>query len=130
MSSLTETDPALIEMYQNEPAKRAKVLRRTGHSEVLLKQFCHPWVEKLPKVRYLIASGNAFEQILDTRRKSADRFDRVGHPWTDRVQRLLIGNMAEKVVRHATSPVLTVKPRAVSRRSPGDGCKLGCMRMQ
>jgi hypothetical protein len=40
MSSLTETDPALIEMYQNEPAKRAKVLRRTvGHSEVLSKNF-------------------------------------------------------------------------------------------
>ena len=118
MSSLTEADPALIEMYQNEPAKRAKVLRRTvEHSEVLLKQFCHPWVEKLPKVRYLVASGNPFEQILDA--AEAQRIDLIvlaTHGRTG-VKRLLIGNVAEKVVRHAHCPVLTVKPRAVNPRS-------------
>jgi nucleotide-binding universal stress UspA family protein len=32
------------------------------------------------------------------------------------VKRLLIGNVAEKVVRHALCPVLTVKPRAANRR--------------
>ena len=118
MSSLTEADPALIEMYQNEPAKRAKVLRRTvEHSEVLLKQFCHPWVEDLPKVRYLVASGNPFEQILDA--AEGQRIDLIvlaTHGRTG-VKRLVIGNVAEKVVRHAHCPVLTVKPRAVNRRS-------------
>ena len=33
------------------------------------------------------------------------------------VKRLLIGNVAEKVVRHASCPVLTVKPRLASRKS-------------
>jgi len=42
MRSLGEADPALIEMYQNEPAKRAKVLRRTAEHSEVLKQFCHP----------------------------------------------------------------------------------------
>jgi len=117
MSSITEADPALIEMYQKEPAKRATVMRRTvEHSEVLLKQFCHPWVERLPKVRYLAASGNPFEQILDA--AEDHRIDLIvlaTHGRTG-VKRLLIGNVAEQVVRHALCPVLTVKPRAVNRK--------------
>lgn len=115
MTSLTEADPALIEMYQNEPAKRAKVLRRTvEHSEVLLKQFCHPWVESLAKVRYIVTSGNPFEQILDAAEdQRIDLIVLATHGRTG-VKRLLIGNVAEKVVRHALCPVLTVKPRAAN----------------
>ena len=117
MSSLTEADPALIEMYQNEPAKRAKVLRRTvEHSEVLLKQFCHPWVESLRQGQILVASGNPFEQILDAAEdQRIDLIVLATHGRTG-VKRLLIGNVAEKVVRHAPCPVLTVKPRAANRR--------------
>jgi universal stress protein A len=117
MSSLTEADPALIEMYQNEPAKRAKVLRRTvEHSEILLKQFCHPWVESLPKVRYLVSSGNPFEKILEAAEdQRADLIVLATHGRTG-VKRLLIGNVAEKVVRHAPCPVLTVRPRAANRK--------------
>ena len=124
MSSLTEVDPALIEMYQNEPAKRAKVLRRTAeHSEVLLKQFCHPWIEKLPKVRYLVATGNPFERILDAAEdQRIDLIVLATHGRTG-VKRLLIGIGAEKVLRHATSPVLTVKPRVVSRKLKATGAK-------
>src|SRR5882724_11368153 len=77
----------------------------------------YPWVEDLPKVRYLVASGNPFEQILDAAEdQRIDLIVLATHGRTG-VRRLLIGNVAEKVVRHATSPVLTVKPRAVSRRS-------------
>jgi nucleotide-binding universal stress UspA family protein len=117
MSSLTEADPALIEMYQNEPAKRAKVLRRTvEHSEVLLKQFCHPWVENLSKVRYLVSSGNPFEKILDAAEgQRVDLIVLATHGRTG-VKRLLIGNVAEKVVRHAPCPVLTVRPRAANQK--------------
>jgi nucleotide-binding universal stress UspA family protein len=118
MSSLTEADPALIEMYQKEPARRAKVFQRTAqHSEVLLKQFCHPWVEKLPKVRYLVATGDPFEKILEAAEdRRIDLIVLATHGRTG-VKRLLIGNVAEKVVRHAPSPVLTVKPRVRSQRS-------------
>jgi universal stress protein A len=124
MSSITEADPALIEMYQNEPATRSKALRKTvEHSAVLLKQFCHPWVDHLPKVRYLAASGNPFEKILDA--AEGHRIDLIvlaTHGRTG-VKRLLIGNVAEKVVRHASCPVLTVKPRVVHRRSKATGGK-------
>ena len=118
MKSITEADPALLELYQNEPMKRAKVMKATvEHSEVLLKQFCHDWVERLPKVRYLVASGNPFEKILDA--AETHRIDLIvlaTHGRTG-VKRLLIGNVAEKVVRHASCPVLTVKPRLGSRKS-------------
>jgi len=91
MTSIPEADPALLEMYQNEPAKRAEVLRRTvARSEILLKQFCHPWVESLPKVRYLVSTGNAF--------------DLTRHACRTGVKRTLIGNVVEKVVRHAPCP--------------------------
>lgn len=121
MSPITQADPALLDLYKNEPAKRARFITATlAHSQVLLKQFCHEWVERLPKVRYLIANGNPFEKILD----AADdhRIDLIvlaTHGRTG-VKRLLIGNVAEKVVRYALCPVLTIKPRraqAANRKS-------------
>ena len=112
MSSLTEADPALIEMYSTEPAKRNRLMKTTvAHSQVLLKQFCHPWVESLPKVRYLIDTGNPFDRIVGA--AEDHRIDLIvlaTHGRTG-VRRLLIGNVAEKVVRHAPCPVLTVKQR-------------------
>jgi nucleotide-binding universal stress UspA family protein len=127
LSSITQADPALLDLYKNEPAKRARMMTATlQHSQVLLKQFCHEWVEQLPKVRYLVANGNPFEKILD----AADdhRIDLIvlaTHGRTG-VRRLLIGNVAEKVVRYAPCPVLTLKPgksRTASRKSAAAGTK-------
>ena len=39
------------------------------------------------------------------------------------VKRLLIGNVAEKVVRYAPCPVLTVKPRRTGRKGKAGGAK-------
>jgi universal stress protein A len=117
MSSITEADPALIEMYSSEPAKRHRLMKATvAHSQILLKQFCHAWVQSLPKVRYLIDSGNPFDRIVGA--AEDHRIDLIvlaTHGRTG-VRRLLIGNVAEKVVRHAPCPVLTVKQRR-GRRS-------------
>jgi nucleotide-binding universal stress UspA family protein len=38
------------------------------------------------------------------------------------IKRLVIGNVAEKVVRHAPCPVLTVKPNAVTRAQEAAAC--------
>ncbi|MGH7767425.1 MAG: universal stress protein [Candidatus Binatia bacterium] len=117
MSSIAQADPALLGLYQNEPLKRAKILRATErHSEVLLKQFAHPWISSLPKVRYRIESGDPFEAILDTAEATrADLIVLATHGRTG-IKRLIIGNVAEKVVRHAPCPVLILKPRAARRR--------------
>src|SRR5262249_27974910 len=66
MTSITQTDPAAIELYKTEFMRRSKIVRATEeHSAVLLKQFCHESVEHLPKVRYLVSSGDPFDKILD-----------------------------------------------------------------
>ena len=115
MTPITQADPALIEMYANEPQRRAKILRATEeHSEVLLKQFCHDVVQHYGKVRYHIRKGDPFEAILDaTEDLLTDLVVLATHGRTG-VKRLVIGNVAEKIVRHAPCPVLTVKPKAAS----------------
>ena len=118
MTSITQADPAAIDFYQSEFLRRPKILRATqSHSQVLLKQFCHDLVEHLPKIRYLVSSGDPFEKILDA--AESHRIDLIvlaTHGRTG-IKRLLIGNVAEKVVRHALCPVLTVKPTAFRRRA-------------
>ncbi|MGE5217066.1 MAG: universal stress protein [Chloroflexota bacterium] len=112
MTEITQTDPALIDAYASEPQRRAKVLRATEeHSEVLLKQFCHDVVQHCPKVHYHIRRGDPFEAILDTAEDlTTDLIVLATHGRTG-IKRLVIGNVAEKVVRHAPCPVLTVKPK-------------------
>jgi universal stress protein A len=114
MSEITQTDPALIDVYAGEPQRRAKILRATEeHSEVLLKQFCHDVVQHYGKVRYHVRKGDPFEAILDaTEDLLTDLVVLATHGRTG-LKRLVIGNVAEKVVRHAPCPVLTVKPKAV-----------------
>ena len=124
LTSITQADPAAIELYKTEFNRRSKILRATEeHSEVLLKQFCHETIEHLPKVRYLVTSGDPFEKILDA--AESHRIDLIvlaTHGRTG-IKRLIIGNVAEKVVRHAACPVLTVKPRAIRQRAAESGSR-------
>jgi nucleotide-binding universal stress UspA family protein len=114
MSSITESDPAMIDAYAAEPAKRAKIVRATEeHAEILLKQFCHEAVHGVAKVHYHIRQGDPFENILDASEDFlTDLIVLATHGRTG-IKRLVIGNVAEKVVRHARCPVLTVKPKSV-----------------
>jgi nucleotide-binding universal stress UspA family protein len=116
MTRITEADPASIELYKQEPFRRSRIIKTTlEHSEVMLKQFCHERVEHLPKVRYVVSDGVPFEKILDA--AEDHRIDLIvlaTHGRTG-IKRLIIGNVAERVVRHAPCPVLTVKPRAATR---------------
>jgi nucleotide-binding universal stress UspA family protein len=112
MTAITQTDPALSEAYANEPQRRAKFLRVTEeHSEVLLKQFCHEVIHNYPKVRYHVRRGDPFENILDGAEDFLTDLIVLSTHGRTGVKRLVIGNVAEKVVRHAPCPVLTVKPK-------------------
>jgi len=113
MGEITQTNPALIDAYASEPQRRAKVLRATEeHSAVLLKQFCHEVVAHYSKARYHVRRGDPFEAIIDAAEDlHTDLVVLATHGRTG-LKRLVIGNVAEKVVRHAPCPVLTVKPGA------------------
>jgi nucleotide-binding universal stress UspA family protein len=118
MKSITQADPALIELYQRQPLRRSRIVAAlVDHSEVLLRQFCHPWVERIPRVKYAVRTGDPFESIIDV--AEDHRIDLIvlaTHGRTG-LKRLLIGNVAEKVVRYAPCPVLTVRPTTGRRKS-------------
>ena len=118
MSPITQADPTMLGLYKDEPLRRSRILKATmEHSQVMLKHFCHDLVETAPKARYLIESGNPFEKILDV--AEARRIDLIvlaTHGRTG-IKRILIGNVAEKVVRHAPCPVLTVRSRKSKKNS-------------
>jgi nucleotide-binding universal stress UspA family protein len=118
MTSITQADPAAMDLYKRELLDRSKILRATEeHSQVLLKQFCHDAIQHLPKIRYLVDSGDPFEKIIDAAENHRiDLIVLATHGRTG-LKRLLIGNVAEKVVRHAPCPVLTVKPRMTRGKS-------------
>lgn len=120
MTSITQADPALIELYQQQPLKRSRIVSAlVDHAEVLLKQFCHQWVEGLPRLRYAVRTGDPFENIIDVAEDHrVDLIVLATHGRTG-FKRLLIGNVAEKVVRHAPCPVLTVKSRKAVRAAKG-----------
>ena len=111
MTAIAEADPALLDAYALEPQKRANIVRATEeHAEVLLKQFCHDIVKNHPKVRYHIKKGDPFEAILDGAEDFASDLIVLATHGRTGIKRLVIGNVAEKIVRHAPCPVLTVKP--------------------
>jgi universal stress protein A len=116
MKSITESDPAMIEAYAAESSRRARIVRATEeHAEVLLKQFCYDAVRGIAEVHYHIRQGDPFENILDASEDLlTDLIVLATHGRTG-IKRLVIGNVAEKVVRHARCPVLTVKPTSVQR---------------
>jgi nucleotide-binding universal stress UspA family protein len=115
LTEITQTDPALIDAYATEPQRRAKALRATEeHSEVLVKQFCHDVVQHHGKIRYHVRRGDPFEEILETTEDlMTDLVVLATHGRTG-IKRLVIGSVAEKIVRHARCPVMTVKPEPVS----------------
>lgn len=112
MTPITQIDPAARELYEGEASRRSQILQETvAHSQTLLKQFCHPYVHAIPisRVRYLVETGDPFDKILDvTETRKIDLIILATHGRTG-LKRLIIGNVAEKVVRHAPCPVLTVK---------------------
>jgi len=115
MSSITQTDPALLDAYAAEPQQRAKVLRATEeHAEVLLKQFCHNDILEGTKIRYHIRKGDPFEAILDASEDFRTELIVLATHGRTGIKRLVIGNVAEKVVRHAPCPVLTMKPKGAN----------------
>ncbi|HEY3302722.1 MAG TPA: universal stress protein [Candidatus Binatia bacterium] len=81
----------------------------------LLKNLREELIEKELAVKTRLASGTAYDEILKTsRREKADLIVMGTHGRTG-MSHLLLGSVAEKVVRLAACPVLTVPDRTASR---------------
>jgi nucleotide-binding universal stress UspA family protein len=65
----------------------------------------------------ILRSGNSFYGIITTaRERAADLIVIATHGYTG-AKRVLLGSTAERVVRHASCPVLTVPARTIPRRT-------------
>ncbi len=76
-----------------------------------LVDFITTHVGKDRKVIPVVRSGNAEQEILRfAQEEGIDLIVMATHGWTG-LQHLLLGSVAERVVRRSSIPVLTVKPR-------------------
>lgn len=76
-----------------------------------LEEFIVRHVGKDRKVVPVVRTGNPEEEILHfAEEEGIDLIVMATHGWTG-LQHLLLGSVAEKVVRRARVPVLTVKPK-------------------
>ena len=81
-----------------------------------LAQLERRYAKRTPKLRVSQAVGTAHQAIVEgARRLKADLIVMATHGRTG-VTHLLLGSVAERVVRTARCPVLTVRPPAVGRR--------------
>ena len=113
MTAIAETDPALIDAYAwNRKSGQKFCVRPKSTRRFYSNSSATIAVKHHSKVRYHVRNGDPFELILDGAQDFlTDLIVLATHGRTG-IKRLVIGNVAEKVVRHAPCPVLTVKAKA------------------
>jgi nucleotide-binding universal stress UspA family protein len=90
-------------------------LHRTAHEQLV--RLTQLYAKRRVTLRALLQTGTAHESIADTAKQlKADLIVMATHGRTG-LTRLLIGSVAERVVRTATCPVLTLRAGQKPRRS-------------
>lgn len=91
--------------------------RRSARAQLLEME--RRYAKRRVKLRILLQSGSAYQAIVDTaRRLKADMIIMATHGRTG-MSHLLMGSVAERVVRSATCAVLTLRGgKSPKRRSP------------
>ena len=90
------------------------------NAEILLKTLCKEIVYGLSDVRYHLRRDDPFERISEaTEDLMTDVVIMATHGRAG-LKRLLLGSVAEKVVRHAACPVLTVNPETCKFQDQSD----------
>jgi len=98
-------------------AAMAGVLDEQRHgARAQLLQIERRYAKRRIKLRILLQSGSAYQAIVDTaRRLKADMIIMTTHGRTG-MSHLLMGSVAERVVRSATCPVLTLRAGKSAKR--------------
>src|SRR5204863_123198 len=91
-----------------------------GYRQRLLAELKQHTPPTGPNVRltYVLAEGNPAEQIERVAREQQCGLIVMGTHGRTGLQRLLMGSIAEHVVRHAACPVLTVNMRTPTTEEP------------
>ena len=109
-----ESEPFVVPPFPNVDFNTETVLRDTEKkSEELLHNVIAKKMKHIKNVVPMIRKGDAADVIVDVAQEiEADLIVMATHGRTG-LSHILVGSVAEKVVRHSTVPVLTVKPAEV-----------------
>lgn len=103
--------PSMLTLYGVE----ADMELQSAHTEEAgvkkLNQFITDHIGSDRKVISVVRSGVAEDEIIRfAEEENVDLIVLATHGWTG-MKHILVGSVAEKLVRHSTIPVLTVKPK-------------------
>ena len=98
------------EIYGDETLRRERIAHIHGEAERQLADFAERHLRGQAPLRREVRDGNTFLQIVEAvREKGCDLIVMGTHGRTG-LAHLLIGSVAEKVVRGSVVPVVTVRP--------------------
>lgn len=110
-------DAEIVLLYVIEPVAYPAELGVVVNLEADLADRAHTELEKLrerhlanyPNARSIVCHGVADQEIIDTARREAADLIVIGTHGFSGIKHLLLGSTAERVVRGAACPVLTVR---------------------
>jgi nucleotide-binding universal stress UspA family protein len=105
--------------FTGSPAMGELLIEQMGTARAQLARLAGQYAKRRIKLQALLETGTAYEAIVETAKQiKADLIAMATHGRTG-VSHLLLGSVAERVVRTAPCPVLTLRPglrRAASHR--------------
>jgi nucleotide-binding universal stress UspA family protein len=108
---VADNAPPLFTLYGLEGDLQLHAARVEEASAKRLEQFLAGHIEPEKKVVPVVRSGNAENEIIRfAEGEGIELIVMATHGWTG-LKHILLGSVAEKVVRRSSIPVLTVKPR-------------------
>ncbi|MBX9604989.1 MAG: universal stress protein [Gammaproteobacteria bacterium] len=98
------------EIYGDETLRNQRIAHIRGEAGKQLEAFAQRYLGGLEQVRREVRDGNTMQEILAAAGEKGCELIVMGTHGRTGVAHLLIGSVAEKVVRQSTVPVLTVRP--------------------
>lgn len=110
---VADNAPPLFTLYGLEGDEQLHVARVEEAAKKKLEQFILKYIGSERKIYPVVKSGSPEHEILSfAHDEGVDMIVMATHGWTG-LRHMLLGSVAEKVVRQSTIPVLTVKPSPV-----------------
>jgi nucleotide-binding universal stress UspA family protein len=107
--TVVDTSP-LQEAYGDEAFRNERIAHIRGVAEQKLEQFAQRHFPAPRAARLHVRDGNTLSEILAAARDTGSDLIVMGTQGRTGLTHLLIGSVAEKVVRHSEIPVITVRP--------------------
>ena len=107
--TVVDTSP-LHDVYGGEAHRSQRISAIRDAAREKLWQFSQLHFASPGEVQLQVRHGNTFAEILEAARRSGSDLIVMGTQGRTGLAHLLIGSIAEKVVRHSEIPVITVRP--------------------